>query len=239
MGYREVKIFNLHFMNSSPLLHIPGGTRFGYRAGLPWKRRSQCLVETTRDITAGPGLHLLVAPNGSGKTTLLRTLAGLSPTLHGQVKTGARVHYFADELRTDPEMKPSTFFRAWFKGESLQTAEKLAETLRLNLKCPIGKLSRGNRQKVLLIHAEVKAGLSPQSVLLMDEPLTGLDAETREQVTHLWATAGGTAMRLVIMHELECVRQADSLLTIAGGQLKHATERTGESWMNTYQTLQQ
>jgi len=226
-------------MPPASLLHIPEGTRFGYRAGLLWKPQPHCLVEVGQDIHAGPGLHLLVAPNGSGKTTLLRALAGLTSPLHGSVKTDAQVHYFADELRADPEMKPRTFFRVWFKGEALTSAEKLADTLRLDLKCPIGKLSRGNRQKVLLILAEVKAAQSQTCVLLMDEPLTGLDAETREQVTQLWANADSTAMRLIIMHELECVRQADSLLTIARGKLLHATSRVGDSWMNTYQTLQQ
>ncbi|MFO1484253.1 MAG: ATP-binding cassette domain-containing protein [Verrucomicrobiaceae bacterium] len=225
-------------MASETLLHIPGGTRFGYRAGLPWKRAAQCLVEVVDDIHAGTGLHLLVAPNGSGKTTLLRTLAGLSPALKGQVKTNAQVHYFSDELRVDPEMKSRTFFRAWFSGESLAAAEELAETLRLNLTTPIGKLSRGNRQKVLLILAEVKASQSETSVLLMDEPLTGLDAETREQVVQLWAAAGTRTMRLVIMHELECVRKADSLLTIARGKLRHARERSGATWMETYRALQ-
>ncbi|MCF7785997.1 MAG: ATP-binding cassette domain-containing protein [Prosthecobacter sp.] len=225
-------------MASETLLHIPDGTRFGYHTGLPWKRAAQCLVKVAGDIEAGTGLHLLVAPNGTGKTTLLRTLAGLSPALRGHVTTAARVHYFADELRVDPEMKSRTVFRSWFKGESLVSAETLADTLRLNLTAPIGKLSRGNRQKVLLILAEVKVAQSATSVLLMDEPLTGLDAETREQMTQLWAAAGTRTMRLVIMHELECVRDADSLMTIASGQLHHVTERSGGTWMETYRTLQ-
>lgn len=225
-------------MASETLLHIPDGTCFGYHTGLPWKRAAQCLVKAAGDIQAGTGLHLLVAPNGTGKTTLLRTLAGLAPALRGHVTTAARVHYFADELRVDPELKSRTVFRSWFKGESLVSAETLADTLRLNLTTPIGKLSRGNRQKVLLILAEVVVAQSATSLLLMDEPLTGLDAETREQVTQLWAAAGPRTMRLVIMHELECVRDADSLMTIAGGQLHHVTERCGGTWMETYRTLQ-
>lgn len=225
-------------MASETLLHIPDGTCFGYHTGLPWKRAAQCLVKAAGDIQAGTGLHLLVAPNGTGKTTLLRTLAGLAPALRGHVTTAARVHYFADELRVDPELKSRTVFRSWFKGESLVSVETLADTLRLNLTTPIGKLSRGNRQKVLLILAEVVVAQSATSLLLMDEPLTGLDAETREQVTQLWAAAGPRTMRLVIMHELECVRDADSLMTIAGGQLHHVTERSGGTWMETYRTLQ-
>ncbi|MBB5036006.1 ATP-binding cassette domain-containing protein [Prosthecobacter dejongeii] len=225
-------------MAPAPLLHISDGTRFGYRTGLPWSRQSRCLVETAQEITTGPGLHLLVAPNGTGKTTLLRTLAGLSRPLTGTLKTQGCVHYFADELKADPEIKARTFFRAWFRSAALAQAEKLAEILRLDLNTQIGKLSRGNRQKVLLILAEIKAARSQGSVLLMDEPLTGLDAETRTQVTQLWAETGRTTVRLIIMHELECVQQADSLLTIAHGKLKHATTRTGDSWMKTYQTLQ-
>lgn len=226
-------------MAVAPLLQIPAGTRFGYRPGLPWQRQSHCLVETPRDVNASPGLHLLVAPNGSGKTTLLRTLAGLIDPLSGSVSIGSQVHYFADELKADPEMTPRTFFRSWFKGEAMESVEKLATVLRLDLKCPIGKLSRGNRQKVLLIMAEVKAMQSPASLLLMDEPLTGLDAETREQVTQLWAATHSSTIRLIVMHELECVRQADSLLTIAGGKLLHTSDRVGNSWMDTYHTLQQ
>jgi ABC-2 type transport system ATP-binding protein/manganese/iron transport system ATP-binding protein len=179
-----------------------------------------------------------VAPNGAGKTTLLRTLAGLSPTLRGNIATNGQIHYFSDELRIDPELKPQILFRAWFKGAALNRAEELAETLRLNLRCPIGKLSRGNRQKVLLILAETEVAHAATSLLLMDEPLSGLDGETRELVTDLWASTNPTVLRLIIMHELESVHQADSLFTIARGVLHHATERVGATWMETYHSLQ-
>jgi ABC-type multidrug transport system ATPase subunit len=204
---------------------------------MPWKREANCLVQVREDIHAGIGLHLLAAPNGTGKTTLLRTLAGLCPTLQGHVKVYGEICYLADELRTDPEMTAGTFFRSWFKNEALASTKELACALKLSLTTPIGRLSRGNRQKVLLILAEVKAQQRKATVLLMDEPLTGLDIETREQLTQLWSKKATPAMRLVIMHEFDCVREADSLLTIARGQLCHSTER-GSSWMETYRALQ-
>src|SRR4051812_17322315 len=105
-----------------PSLNIPAGTQFGYQTGLPWNRRPHPLVETQQELSAGPGLHLFVAPNGSGKTTLLRTLAGLAPALRGGLATTGQIHYFSDELRTDPELKPGTLFRAWFKGAALARA---------------------------------------------------------------------------------------------------------------------
>lgn len=225
-------------MSASAILHIENGTCFGYRSGPPWKRQDRRLVEVEAPVRLGPGLHLLVAPNGTGKTTLLKTLAGLNAPLEGKLVLPAAVHYFADELKADPELTAGSFFRAFFKKESLVRAEKLAADLRLDLRKQIGKLSRGNRQKVLLILAEIGAGAGEGSFLLMDEPLTGLDAETRAQVTALWAGAGAGITRLVVMHELESVAQASSLLTIARGQLKHAAEKTGATWMDTYQALQ-
>ncbi len=225
-------------MSAAPSLIIPAGTRFGYREGPPWQRRERCLARAADDIHVGPGLHLLVAPNGSGKTTLLRTLAGLLPFLEGGVRTSTGVHYIADELRADPELTPLSFFRAWFRGEALDLARSLAETLRLDLRQPVGRLSRGNRQKVLLILAEVKAAFAPPGLLLMDEPLTGLDAETRAQVADLWAASAARAVRLVILHELESVRAADSLLSIHDGTLRHSRVCQGGSWLATYHSLQ-
>lgn len=233
---RDVLIMNA---TSSPSLSIAPGTRFGYHAGPFWRRQARTLVEASEPVNIGAGLHLFVAPNGVGKTTLLRSLAGLSPTLGGSLKVDGRVLYLSDELKMDEELKPLALFRSLFKGRALHEAERLAEILKLNLSCPIGKLSRGNRQKVLLIIAETRLHQTGHSVLLMDEPLSGLDAETREVVTALWAEASTDALRLVILHELESVRRADSLFTIRSGRLHHTGSRKGDSWLETYRTLHQ
>lgn len=224
---------------SSPSLKIAPGTRFGYQSGPFWRRQDRTLVQSEDAVSVGPGLHLFVAPNGVGKTTLLRSLAGLSPTLGGSLQVEGRVLYLSDELKMDEELKPGALFRSLFKGRALQEAQRLAEILKLNLSCPIGKLSRGNRQKVLLIIAETRLLETGHSVLLMDEPLSGLDAETREVVTELWADASTTALRLVILHELESVRRADSLFTICSGRLQHTATRQGQSWFDTYHALHQ
>ncbi|WP_172682943.1 ATP-binding cassette domain-containing protein [Verrucomicrobium spinosum] len=157
----------------SPSLSIAPGTRFGYHVGPFWHRQPRTLVEASEPVHIGTGLHLFVAPNGAGKTTLLRSLAGLSPTLGGRLKVDGRVLYLSDELKMDEELKPMALFRSLFKGRALHEAERLAEILNLNLSCPIGRLSRGNRQKVLLIIAETRLHQTGHSVLLMDEPLSG------------------------------------------------------------------
>lgn len=217
---------------SSPHLYIPAGAQFGHRCGPPWKRSTRTLVTLTEDVTLGAGLHLLVAPNGSGKTTFLRTIAGLHPILDGQHSIAGRMHYVADELRMDPELAPRALFRAWFSAEGLEHALQLAGTLKLDVRCAIGKQSRGNRQKVLLILAETLAAGPDPSLLLLDEPMTGLDAQTRDIVAAHWA-ATPSVLRLVVLHELESVRKADSLLTITQGSLRHTRERRGASWAET------
>ncbi len=217
---------------SIPQLHIPAGAQFGHRCGPPWRRSTRTLVTLREEITLGAGLHLLVAPNGSGKTTFLRTIAGLHPGLHGQPTISGRMHYVADELRMDPELTARALFRSWFSAEGLGKALELAELLKLDLRCDIGKLSRGNRQKVLLIVAETLAGGQESSLLLLDEPMTGLDAQTRDIVAAHWA-ATPSILRLVVLHELESVRRADSLLTITHGTLKHTREHRGAPWAET------
>lgn len=222
----------------SPTLQIDSKTHFGYLSGPWWNRSAQRLVEVMANIAIGSGLHLFVAPNGAGKTTLMRTLAGLNKVLSGKLHVHGRVLYLSEELKMDAELKAKNLFRAMFKGPALERALQLADTLKLNSSTPIGHLSRGNRQKVLLILAETRVHASGGSVVLMDEPLSGLDAETREIVAALWAEPKDRVLRLVVLHELESVRHADSLFTIKSGKLCHAPERTGGSWMDTYQELQ-
>lgn len=223
---------------SAPSLNIDSGTRFGYRSGRFWNPKSKILVESEDTVSVGPGLHLFVAPNGAGKTTLLRSLAGLTQPISGRVSLDGRVHYFSDELRMDPELKPKTLFRAVLSPKATEHALRLSDALKLDLSTPIGKLSRGNRQKTILILAESRLQHSDRNVLLMDEPLSGLDAETREQVVDLWAKSSSQVVRFVIMHELESVHDADTLFTIRSGALRHATTRTGSSWMDTYHFMQ-
>lgn len=223
---------------TAPSIDVEPGTKFGYRSGPFWNRKSKVLVDTEEKVQVGPGLHLFVAPNGAGKTTLLRSLAGLTNPITGRLSVDGQVHYFSDELRMDPELKPKTLFKSLLGSHAHEHALKLSETLKLSLTKPIGKLSRGNRQKTLLILAESQLQQAERSVLLMDEPLSGLDAETREQVVDLWASSSSQVVRFVIMHELESVHNADSLFTIRSGVLRHAASKTGSSWMDTYRSMQ-
>ena len=215
---------------------MQAGTQFGHRGGFLQKEKNRVLVELPSPIALESGLHLFVAPNGSGKTTLLRTLAGLHPALKGALQVFGVIHYVSDQMQLDGELSARLLFKTWFGGAALEYCYRLVEKLSLDVSCAIGKLSRGNRQKVLLIVVETLAAVSGPSLLFLDEPLAGMDAETREVVAEYWASTSQAVLRLVVLHELESVKQADSLFTVSRGQLHHTYQRTG-SWSETYRNL--
>lgn len=221
---------------SKPLLWIQSGAQFGHRSGFWRNQATRVLVELPSAVFLESGLHLFVAPNGSGKTTLLRTLAGLHSALKGQVRLAGVIHYVSDQMQLDGELSSRRLFKNWFGEEALSYCYGLVAKLGLDVACEIGKLSRGNRQKVLLVMAETLAAVSGPSLLFLDEPLAGMDAETREVVAEFWASTKGAVLRLVVLHELESVEKADSLFTISRGQLRHTFEKTG-SWSETCRDL--
>jgi ABC-type multidrug transport system ATPase subunit len=221
---------------SSPQLWIQSGAQFGHRGGFWRNQTTRILVELPAAVFLESGLHLFVAPNGSGKTTLLRTLAGLHPALKGQVRLAGMIHYVSDQMQLDGELSSRRLFKNWFGEEALSYCYGLVDKLGLDVACEIGKLSRGNRQKVLLVMAETLAAVSGPSLLFLDEPLAGMDAETREVIAEFWASTKGAVLRLVVLHELESVEKADSLFTISHGELRHTYEKKG-SWFETCREL--
>ena len=154
-------------------------------------------------ITALEGLDLVVSrgeslavvgPSGSGKTTLLRLVAGLEEPTSGQVRYGnravtairpeqRRIHFLFQDAPLYPsltvEKNLATAYRAGRgSAEDRQTRiEGIAERFKIRhrLKSMPEQLSRGERQRVAL----GRALLSRPGVLLLDEPLSNLDPETR------------------------------------------------------------
>jgi ABC-2 type transport system ATP-binding protein len=137
----------------------------------------------------------LVGPNGAGKTTLLRCLAGLDTPAAGAVTVAGldvlneprlshrRMGFLADSfgLYDDLTVEQCLLHRAAALGLAVgarpaavgRAAERLAIVDRLRQ--PVGTLSRGLRQRLAIAETIVH---HPQ-VLLLDEPASGLDPESR------------------------------------------------------------
>jgi len=223
-------------MNTSTAmaLQIRPGTTFGYRAS----GRARVVVRCDGGLRLAPGMHVFAAPNGAGKTTMLRTVAGLLPPLAGEVRLGAEVHYQSDSMAFDPELSADQLFGALLAADARARASGLADVLRLERGVRYGRLSRGNRQKVAIILAEARLAGGRPLILLQDEPLAGLDHGTRRQVLDLWAEAPAGTTRVVVLHELEPLRRADSLLTIRrGGGLELVGRAEDGAWKDLYESL--
>ncbi|WP_216323489.1 metal ABC transporter ATP-binding protein [Deinococcus aestuarii] len=166
----------------------------------------------------------VIGPNGAGKSTLLKTVVGLNVPSAGRVtftdggSAQGDVAYVPQQQTLDwafpvtvwdVAMMGRTGRVGWLRWPSRADRERVAGALRqtgvYELRGRhIGALSGGQRQRVLLARMLARDA----RVLLLDEPLTGVDAATQEQLMAL-LRAQADAGRAVVMvtHDLEQARR--------------------------------
>ena len=221
-----------------PLVSVPDNFQIGYRPGrFSGSRTNLLLAETSSAIELCNGRHLLLARNGRGKTTLLKTIAGIIPSLKGEIALNGTVQFVDEDLRFDDELKTRNLLKALFKGDQLSFAHSMADTIELDLEKPYGKLSKGNRQKVALVVAEARAHGKDSQVLLLDEPFSGLDFAAREKVDAIWSESENSIVRLVCVHPDEPTLKADSAIMISEGRLEQIQVKGSLDWLEARKTL--
>lgn len=154
-------------------------------------------------------LHLLVGTNGSGKSTLLKCIMGLV-RYEGTIKRGRhRIGYAPEEYVMPQYMAVGEFLAALGKirGNGEETEEetgRLLDAFGLGGLAgrQIGKLSNGMRQKVNLI----QAFLHHPKILLLDEPLRALDAESQDTAVAMIRERMGESLIIVSTHSPERYR---------------------------------
>jgi ABC-2 type transport system ATP-binding protein len=188
------------------------------------------------NVRAGE-LYALLGPNGAGKTTTLRMVAGLLPADSGEIEifgVDARrrpieakriTAWLPDEPMLYDKLDPLEYleFVAGLWGTDPQRAQKLANELLETLglwehrreRCE--GFSRGMKQKVALAGALVHE----PKLLMLDEPLTGLDAAVARQVKDLLAARVRQGATIILTtHILEVAeRLADRIGIIQRGRL--------------------
>jgi len=202
------------------------------------KRFGPTLAVDGLNLRVPPGLlYAFLGPNGAGKTTSLRMLAGLLRPDYGVARiNGHDVHadpvrakqglaYIPDDPALYAKLTPIEFLEytaaLWNvpRHEARSRAEELLEKLGLSSRAAdrIESFSRGMKQKVALASALVHA----PSLLMLDEPLTGLDAGAARLVKDMlleFVAGGGTV--LLTTHILEVAeRLAQRIGIIAKGKL--------------------
>ncbi|MBR7889763.1 metal ABC transporter ATP-binding protein [Marinomonas sp. A79] len=182
----------------------------------------------------GGGWHGIAGPNGGGKSTLLKAIAGLLnhrgnislqwPKGKGEVGYMPQLSPFdaslpitvSDFIRLHSDKQP-----VWQRYKTDPKIEAAIEKVSIQalLKKRIGTLSTGERQRVLLACAL----LNEPDMLLLDEPMAGVDKQGREQIIQLlqdFKNSGGTL--IMIEHDWQIIQDCcDSLAWIDGGLKDH------------------
>jgi zinc/manganese transport system ATP-binding protein/zinc transport system ATP-binding protein len=216
-------------------LHPAGAEKHSWNTATPWplvelihvsSRFGAAVALEDVSLKIWPGQFVaIVGPNGGGKTTLLRTILGMVPPLSGSVslrgqkltrRTLDHVGY-VPQLETIDWNFPITveevismgFFvkNRWFGGIGAKEQRKLHEIMdRLNLgglgKRHIRELSGGQQQAVFI----GRALLGDPGLILLDEPASGLDISSRDDVIHFLHEINHQGVAIVLTaHDLNWV----------------------------------
>lgn len=138
----------------------------------------------------------ILGNNGTGKTTLLKTLLRLIPAVSGRITYDHQVKYTMGYLPQDLNVNnsfPATVYeivlsgclskmgyRSFYGKKEKELANRYMEALGIQhlKKFPFKKLSGGQQQRVLI----ARALCSTEKILLLDEPLQGLDQTASNQL---------------------------------------------------------
>ena len=185
-------------------------------------------------VSIPPGITSLVGPNGSGKTTLMNLMTGLLQPTRGRIEVlGIAPN---DPERLFRELGYCTQFDSFPKGLTgyefvysylrvYGCLHKEAEDLawraieRVNLvdaaKRKIAGYSKGMRQRIKLAQSICHG----PSVLVLDEPLNGLDPLARAETIALFRTLAADGMHVIIsshiLHEVDAI--SDQVILLSNG----------------------
>ena len=200
-------------------------------------------------FSLAPGQTLaLLGPNGGGKTTLFRALLGELPICSGEVRLPGRPAYVPQTERARLDFPVSAFDvvlmgaygrTPWFRRVARADRDAARAALdRVGLageaRTSFGALSGGQRQRVLI----ARALLQQASLLLLDEPLSGVDGVSAARIEALFAElrAEGRTL-LVATHDVRQAGEWDRVLCVHGRQVAYgapAATLTPDTLRETY-----
>ncbi len=185
-------------------------------------------------LSIPPGITSLVGPNGSGKTTLMNLMTGLVRPTRGRIRVLGYETADAENLfkilgystQFDAFPKGLTGFQFIYSylrlsGRDSQSAEQMAWRVieRVNLvdaaKRNIAGYSKGMRQRIRLAQALAH----DPKVLILDEPLNGLDPLARSEMIALFRSTAEQGCHVIIsshiLHEVDVI--SDQVILLSNG----------------------
>jgi len=191
--------------------------------------RHRALWNLDLDVEAGDGLGLL-GPNGAGKTTLLWILSTLSRPSRGEIRfrgferpleARGKIAFVSHESMTYDDLtgRENLELVARCTGRAPREAGSWLERMGLEGAAdrPAKTYSRGMRQRLSL----ARAFMIEPSIVLLDEPFTGLDQHSAAQIdAWLEALRSAGATLWLVTHELErAARLCTRFAFLARGRL--------------------
>ena len=195
------------------------------------------------NLSIPPGVTSLVGPNGSGKTTLMNLMTGLVRPTRGRIQVLGvspdeperlfRILGYSTQFDAFPKgLSGFQFVYSYLRlaGNDSETATQLAWSAidRVNLREAaarnVGGYSKGMRQRIRLAQALCH---NPR-VLVLDEPLNGLDPLARAEMIELFRLAAADGCYVIIsshiLHEVDAISDQVVLLSngyvVAEGQIQ-------------------
>jgi ABC-type Mn2+/Zn2+ transport system ATPase subunit len=190
---------------------------------------TDAIADVSFALEAGT-ITAVLGPNGGGKTTLFRALLGELPLRRGTVELAERPAYVPQTDRTRHDFPVSALdvvlmgayarTPAWRRIPRADRDAARATLERVGLgdraRRRFGDLSGGQRQRVLI----ARALLQQSPVMLLDEPLTGVDAVSAARIEDVFAQLRDEErVLLVATHDVEQARRWDQVLCLHGRQV--------------------
>jgi ABC-2 type transport system ATP-binding protein len=188
------------------------------------------------NIAVGRGVTGLLGPNGAGKTTLIRLILGLYEPSRGDVsvfgesprnnlRIARRVGYCPELDRFFENMSGLAFVR-WlcrYQGMGRAEADRAAREacslvgMARRMDDSIESYSQGMRQRIRIAQAIAH----DPDVLILDEPMSGLDPEGREEIFRLVSRLGESGRTVIVsshvLYEIE--RVTNTIILMYGGRM--------------------
>ncbi|MFC4024620.1 thiol reductant ABC exporter subunit CydD [Oceanobacillus longus] len=207
----------------------------------------------------------IIGKTGAGKSTLLNMIAGLVSLkegemwINGEKRERIREKSWFDSLSyisQDPYLFSGTIadniaigsIEETTREEITKAAEKagvnkLIDTLEKGYDTPIGEAGRGisggEKQRIAIARAFLKR----PSIILFDEPTTGLDLQTEQILQSSIKELGKNSTVITVAHRLHTVKNADKILLLDNGELRASGTHTdlleSDEMYRTMVTVQQ
>lgn len=214
-----------------------GGTALAVRGVWAGYDSTAALEELSFDLRVG-SLAGLAGPNGSGKSTLLKAVLGIVRPWRGRIEVfGRRVEAVRRRVAYAPQSEgadwefPATVYDVAMMGrygrlgllrrpgaadrEAVERALELVSLQDLRRR-QVGELSGGQQQRMLIARA-----LSQEAdLLLLDEPMAGLDASSQHDLLTLFERLREEGKTLLVStHDLSCVAACFDLTLLLNRRL--------------------